>query len=118
MRAEYEGFKREPSWSKNPSPGYLDATVEDLRSLTADLQSEALLVDVFEVMWPQRLLARAVDELADLGRPIRHLYYVSDAMIQQVANAMEDEVDVTRQRMLEAVDLVPTDVAGYIVWDR
>lgn len=113
----YEGFRRDPSWFRPPAPGYLDATVADLAQLAPDLKTEAILIDQFEASWPQPLLARVIDDLASLDRPIRHLYYVnSDSVTQQVANAMEDDVDVCRHRMLEAVHYVPANARGAIIW--
>ena len=118
MHQYYEGFQHDSRWTSEPSPGYLDQTIADLRELAPALQAEAVVVDQLEVRWPQHLLADAINGLADLGRPIRHLFHADQMGVQQVANAMEDDVEITRRRMLDAVHQVPANLQGYVVWDR
>lgn len=54
----------------------------------------------------------AVNALADLGCPLRHLYAGS----QQIANAMEDDVEATRRRMLGSLAHIPDGERSVIVW--
>ena len=108
----YEGFQHDPAWSKVPDPGYLDGTVADLRRLPQELQDGAVLVDAGEASWASHLLDSAVNALADLGCPLRHLYIGG----QQIANAMEDDVEATRLRMLDSLTHVPEGERGVIVW--
>jgi len=81
-----------------------------------------VLVDSCEAAWPQDLVAAAVNALADLGRPLRHLYYAHLGEggrrdgVRQLANALEDDVEVTRKLMLDAVRDLPTGETGYVVW--
>jgi hypothetical protein len=118
----YEGFKHDPAWYKVPKPGYLDGTVSDLRRLPQALQDDAVLVDVGESSWSRHLIETALNALADLGRPLRHLYYVvgdgddGPGRSQQIANAMEDDVEATRQRMLDSLTNIPDGERGVIVW--
>ena len=99
----YEGFHRDSRWTRDPPPGYLDQTIADLRQLGPALQAEAIVVDQFEVRWPQHLLADAINGLADLGRSIRYLFHADRMGGRQVANAMEDDIEITRRRMLDGV---------------
>lgn len=118
----YEGFRHDPSWVSSPLPGYLASTVSDLRRLPAQLQEEAILCDAGEATWPAELVPSAVNALADLGRPIRGLIApvrhsdVRGSFSAQLAIAMEDDVEVTRRRVLEAVPLLWAGERGTVWW--
>lgn len=121
VRRTYEGFAHDPSWFEQPEPGYLDATLHDLRRLPAPVQADAVLVDAFEVSWSTPHIRAAIDALADAGRPLRHLYclgYGADGAashIQQLANATGD-VEETRAQMVAALDHLPGGERGFLIW--
>lgn len=109
---QYEGFTHDPAWSSLPEAGLLDGTVADLRRLPQVLQDDAVLVDAGEASWSRHLIESAVNALADLGCPLRHLFCGS----QQIANAMEADVEATRRRMLDSLEDIPDGERSVIVW--
>lgn len=113
----YEGFRHDAGWVSVPAPEYLASTVSDLRCLSAILQREAILVDQGEATWPAELVPLAVNALADVGRPLRGLVApLRDGKLPVLAIAMEDDVEVTRGRMLEAVPLLRAGGRGTVMW--
>lgn len=118
----YEGFQRDPSWLHMPSPDYLRGTVADLRRLSTALRTAVVLVDRGEATWPRDLVAAAIDELADSGRPLRAL--IGEPVLQRgtryvrpLAIAEEPDVDVTRERLLEALGLLGPGERGTVIWE-
>lgn len=96
-------------------------TINDLRRLERDLQDGAVLVDAGEVRWPSHLVAAAINGLADLGLPLRALLCArrdaSGRVVgeEQLAIATEDDVELTRTRLLDALPLLRGE-HGSVMW--
>lgn len=118
----YEGFKRDSSWRAEPETSRLSGTVADLRRLPQVLQDDVELVDVGEASWPRDLIEPALHALADLGRPLLHLYCLAHdnhgraSGIQQIANTGGEDLEGVRRRMVSELRHVPADRRGFIIW--
>ena len=71
---EYAGYRHGQNWSHAPSPGYMAGTIADLDRLGEDLRREVLVHDAGEASWPRQYVSAAINQLADLGRPLRGLW--------------------------------------------
>jgi hypothetical protein len=100
----------------------LPGTVADLRRLPQILQDDVELVDVGEASWSRDLVAPALNALADLGRPLLHLYCLAydsqghPSGIQQIANSGGADLEEVRRRMVDELRHIPAGQRGFIIW--
>ena len=102
------------------------STEEDLALLPGEVAAAAKVLDVGEVEWPPSLAQRAINALADAGLVLRGLGYQRYDALGLVVDSNPitlyepdgtDDIERSRQRLLEGLPFLRAGDMPVIIWD-